>query len=698
METSRTNENGTHFPRTQRVELIGFPESIGGDLSELISKISQQDCLKFSSEKTAEDLFPSESFVSCIWFDPQKGVQPPCRSGLAIAITRNASASIQAELIRSGFDASLDLVQNSLQETAQIICAYAEKGAALDTDAPNVARHSVDHAYHPTVEYSNIGLEYLAISVEFLNIGIYALDYRQNETVAIWNKEMERLFRISSEDATGKRLDEFLTDPHIQKVFRESNSPRTRNRVIFPSKGASRSNFIADVSKTQLSDLEGQPCILLGIIKDITNRIHSENRLISAFNELEASKEKLEQSNLEIRKGIEKAKRLAVLAQSSNKAKSYFLSNISHELRTPLNSIVSLSYALLDGTFGKLNEQQAENLEIVSDSSKHLQSLINDILDLSKIELGKLNLKLAPTVIKDIAISSIRMVEQQALAKDVRCILEYNTTREHLTVDAKRLRQILLNLLVNGIKFTKPQTEVRLIVEDSEILDAIRFKVIDRGIGIAKSDYSRIFSPFTQLDDSLARQYEGTGLGLAIASKFVELHGGGVSVCSKPEEGSTFSITLPDSTTTAGNSKPSKTSLTEVALKALHMQNLVLIVDENEQSNDRLKTFFDRAGPCTPIFTLPNEISAYHDKIAPAAVFVDISLISVYGTDWITHSQKLSAWENTRWVLMSSLDLPENSDLASQFHFSRYLTKPLSTEQISEILLLPSPLVQNFQS
>ncbi len=410
--------------------------------------------------------------------------------------------------------------------------------------------------------------------------------------------------------------------------------------------------------------------------------------MIASFNELESSKEKLEQSNLEIRKGIEKANKLAVVAQSSNKAKSYFLSNISHELRTPLNSIVSLTHALLEGTFGDLNPKQHEHLEIVSDSSKHLQSLINDILDLSKIELGKMNLKFAHASVEDIARSSIRMIEQEASLKNVTCTLEILTDQDDLEVDAKRLRQILLNLLVNAVKFTKPNTNVILRIQEDRDLEALAFHITDHGIGINEDDFAKIFSPFTQLDDSLSRQYEGTGLGLAIASKFVELHGGGLKVQSEPDQGSTFTVTLPlcQPPTKAHGEAPARQSLAEIATDSKTTRNLLLIVDENDLSARRIEERVKTLTAFEPVLALPNEISAYHDQITPRAIFVDLNIIATHGTDWILNAKKLPAWKKTKWIAIGSLDLPQSHKTARRLGFNTCSCKPLSSAQLSQIL------------
>ncbi len=677
-------------PQIQRVELIALPDRFAEDLRHEVANNLGYDCLLLRDINSPSNLHPRDSLVRCHWIAGSCPVQDIGLPGAHIALGFDLEASRQAEIIAAGYTASIDLKQTGVSDAGKIIVAY------LKQVAKRVARNSPPFEIKPTppsAAFLNLppsntasGTGLLAAAVEMLEIGVYVLDQKKGNRISVWNSEMERLFARNKSEVIGKTVDQLFDDPIVRDVFCDMQSPYNRKRAIFPSKGPTQNNFIADISKSQVLSPNGQPTAIVGIIQDVTTRIFAENKLITAFNELECSKEKLEQSNLEIRKGIEKAKKLAVVAQSSNKAKSYFLSNISHELRTPLNSIVSLTHALLEGTFGDLNAKQTEHLEIVSDSSKHLQSLINDILDLSKIELGKMNLKFAETSVGDIARSSIRMIEQEASLKQVTCILEMQTQQEYLEVDAKRLKQILLNLLVNAVKFTKPNSNVTLRIREDADTQSLTFQIIDHGIGINENDFAKIFSPFTQLDDSLSRQYEGTGLGLAIASKFVELHGGGLKVQSKPDEGSIFTVSLPLKQPASDSEPKLRQTLSEIATNPRLSRNLLLIVDENESSALRIKEQVRRFTALNPVLALPNEISAYHDQVAPKAIFVDLNTIATHGTDWISNAKKMPAWKRTKWIAIGSLDLPDNHAAARQLGFDTCSCKPISNSLLSQIL------------
>jgi len=230
--------------------------------------------------------------------------------------------------------------------------------------------------------------------------------------------------------------------------------------------------------------------------------------------------------------------------EKANRLKSQFLATMSHELRTPLNSIIGFSELLEDETYGALNNKQMKYVGNIVVSSKHLLQLINDILDLAKVESGtvgihpeKLSLSDAMSVVKSV-------VEPLATKKDIGLSIEVADGVETITADPARLKQILYNLLSNAIKFTPTGGKVSITAAASN--GNVEISVTDTGIGIGEKDQQCIFSEFLQVEDSYARKYEGTGLGLALTRKLVELHGGRIWVESSPGKGSCFTFTIPD--------------------------------------------------------------------------------------------------------------------------------------------------------
>jgi signal transduction histidine kinase len=227
---------------------------------------------------------------------------------------------------------------------------------------------------------------------------------------------------------------------------------------------------------------------------------------------------------------------------TASQHKSDFLANMSHELRTPLNAIIGFSQALREGLFGEVNEKQKEYLDDILSSGNHLLALINDILDLSKVEAGQIELQLAPFSLPDALERGIAMVRERAMKDGVQVALDANGGFHVVTGDERRIRQVIFNLLSNAVKFTPAGGSVN--VRATQVNGEVHVSVADTGPGIAAEDVDRIFEEFQQTDAGI-EQGEGTGLGLALSKRLVELHGGHIWVDSEPGEGSTFVFTLP---------------------------------------------------------------------------------------------------------------------------------------------------------
>jgi len=231
-----------------------------------------------------------------------------------------------------------------------------------------------------------------------------------------------------------------------------------------------------------------------------------------------------------------------LLSDAADRAKSEFLSNMSHELRTPLTGILGFSSVLLEQTYGPLNDKQKQYIEVISASGKHLLEMINDLLDLTKIEAGKAELTLETVLVKELASASVSLIQERANTRGLQLSLLIATDVNTCIADKRRLKQILFNLLSNAVKFTESGT-VTLKVEQTS--STIKFSVIDTGIGIALADQATLFQPFWQLDSGLNRKYEGIGLGLALARKLARLHGGDITLHSQLGHGSCFTLHLP---------------------------------------------------------------------------------------------------------------------------------------------------------
>ncbi len=286
--------------------------------------------------------------------------------------------------------------------------------------------------------------------------------------------------------------------------------------------------------------------------------LNRERQVIELNMRLAQHAARLEETNREIA-------RQNLALEHASRMKSEFLANMSHELRTPLNAIIGFSQAMKSGLIGEMSEKQVECAGDILDSGTHLLSLINDILDLSKIEAGKMELDLEPTDIRQLLQNSWTVLKEKALAHRLSFELDMDDTA-WVMADQRKTKQILYNLLSNAVKFTPDGGTLALrmrrvdrsrlqgvhMVGDfhepggaDAVLSYLELSVRDTGIGISGQDIERLFKPFVQLDSGLARKYEGSGLGLALVKQLVELHGGALSLTSVPRQGSEFIVWLP---------------------------------------------------------------------------------------------------------------------------------------------------------
>ncbi|MEI7644634.1 MAG: ATP-binding protein [Chloroflexales bacterium] len=339
--------------------------------------------------------------------------------------------------------------------------------------------------------------------------------------IARMNRAFELLTGYAAEYLTGHTLDDMGLVSHEQFVDLRTN-------IITPLQSSNQ--LIA--AEFQLTNAQGAIRAVGMRVFGLTIRGHwhclSTMRDITTEKKVE---ETLRRANAELARAA--------------RTKDEFLANMSHELRTPLNAVLGLSEALQEQVYGPLNVRQHESLSVIESSGRHLLTLINDILDLSKVEAGRLDLQVEFISVADVCQSSLVFVKGMAIKKSIKLAFLLNDQMAEAAVDPKRMKQMLVNLLSNAVKFTPDKGQVSLDVIADAVAGVIRFNVQDTGIGIAPDDKARLFQPFMQLDSSLNRQHEGTGLGLALVRRLAELHGGSVTVESTPGQGSCFTISLP---------------------------------------------------------------------------------------------------------------------------------------------------------
>jgi PAS domain S-box-containing protein len=406
-------------------------------------------------------------------------------------------------------------------------------------------------------------------AAEILSIGTDITGRKQAEEALRRNEEQLRLIMenltdmVAVLDPDGRRLYDspshcgILGDPdklrgsssfqeihpedraRVKQVFQDTVRTGTGQRLEYRLIDLNGRPRHIESQGSVIRDAHGQVAQVIVVSRDVTERRQAEE----AIRELNAT---LEQRVAERTAELAAAKNRA---ESADRVKSAFLATMSHELRTPLNSIIGFTGLLLQGLAGPLNAEQTKQLGMVKDSGQHLLALINDLLDISKIEAGQIEIASAPFDLPQSIHKVVQTVTPLADKKQLPLTAQIAPDVSRITSDRRRVEQILLNLLSNAIKFTE-QGEVTLTAEivpgtRHSSHSTLRISVADTGLGIKREDLDRLFQPFGQLDTGLTRQHEGTGLGLAICKRLVERLGGTISVESEWGKGCTFQFTLP---------------------------------------------------------------------------------------------------------------------------------------------------------
>jgi len=296
----------------------------------------------------------------------------------------------------------------------------------------------------------------------------------------------------------------------------------------------------------------------------------------------------IEQRTSELKQEKEKA-------EESSRSKSTFLANISHELRSPLNTIIGMSEALQEEVYGTLLDKQKQSLECVISSGNHLLNLINEILDLSKIEAGKIDIEYSSINLRNFMEYTLGFIKPLALKKNIIIESKFSADIDQFYCDERKLLQILINLLSNAVKFTNQNGNIGFEIQYDKPDQMFEFLIWDTGIGISIADQERLFQPFVQLDSGYNRKYQGTGLGLALVAKLAEQLGGSVKVKSEVNNGSSFIVRIP-LRIDGVREQPEKSYKKKVTENHFFNGKSILICDDDENTNQTLKDYLESVG------------------------------------------------------------------------------------------------------
>ena len=374
-------------------------------------------------------------------------------------------------------------------------------------------------------------------------------------------------------------------------------------------------------------------------------------------------------------------------AEAGSRAKSEFLATISHELRTPLNAVLGLSQLMGQEIFGTLNEKQKEYVNCIQSSGEHLLSLINDILDLSKVEAGKEQLCFVPLDIQDVCEYCLAMVREQAYDRGLELNLDIEPQAKICIADERRCKQMLLNLLSNAVKFTLAG-KVSLIVR--KLPEGICFTVEDTGIGIAAEKLPLLFEPFRQLDSGLNRQFAGTGLGLALTRSLARLHGGNVTVKSTLGQGSQFTLCLPDwsSEELFLPSSSQEAGIYEGQSCPLGANSRILLVENDERSALLLKDYLQVIGHRVEHLTDSTNFLDSVRHFKPDLILMDVQLQGQYtGFDLLAALHREPDTKHLKVVMVTAMAMAGDRERCLEAGADEYLSKPIGIAQLEAILM-----------
>ncbi|MGA7496211.1 MAG: PAS domain S-box protein, partial [Isosphaeraceae bacterium] len=386
------------------------------------------------------------------------------------------------------------------------------------------------------------------------------------------------------------------------------------------------------------------------------------------------------------------------LARAS-RLKDEFLANMSHELRTPLNGILGISESLHEEVYGPLTPRQHRAILDVEDCGRHLLDLINDILDVAKIEAGKVELELGAHEVEQVCQASHRLIKEAALKKQISVSLAIDRSLRQLVADQRRLKQILVNLLSNAVKFTLQGGKIGLDVVGDRVKREVRFTVWDTGIGISPADQTRLFQPFLQLDSGLSRHYEGTGLGLVLVKRLTEMHGGALHIESEVGKGSRFTVVLPwienDSRSDEAeySSRPVAVSVSCCAPHEPGATPLILIVDDNTFSVRGLKDYLVFKGYCVELAADGETAIERAEGLHPDLIFMDIQMPGMDGLEAIRRIRLVPGLSAIPIVALTALAMPGDRDRTLEAGATEYVSKPASLDQLHRLIrsLLRTP-------
>ncbi len=659
---------------------IAFFHFVEADQKTVLLQAWSANTLKYCSASGAARHYPAEE--AGIWAEALKDKAPRIYNDYALAPNRKGTPEGHAPLKRL-------MVVPVIREDAVIALLgignkpgnYTERDAAavseLLSDAWEIilrkraedALRRMNAELELRVQERSAEIEAvrrrLELAARIGGVGVWEMDV---ESRAIsWDERMYQIYGCKPESFVPTLASwSALLHPQDEPIAAElrQNALRSGTRYegeyrIFRADGELR--YIATYGMP-VCKADGR-LTLLGVNIDVTHIKRAEQELMKHRDSLSAANA-----------ALEKAARL----------KDEFLASMSHELRTPLTGVLGFAEALQLDTYGELNERQRKAVKAIEDAGRHLLELINDVLDLSKIESGKMQLQPTFCSLADVCQASLQLVKGVAEQKKQKIYYAPPQSSISAYADARRLKQILVNLLSNAVKFTAPGGELGLEIQADEAAGLLRLSVWDRGIGIKTEDMQKLFQPFTQIDGSLKREYAGTGLGLSLVYKLTQMHNGAVEVESEFERGSRFTVILPWGKD--GSLYPCRAESANAAespARRGYPPPLALIADQDETLLKTTGEFLEGWGYAVVKARNGGDLLESAAKFHPALILADLSTPGMDETESVRRLRAVSA---APIFIFSAAVKPGDKERCLLAGASQFLVKPITPQKLKEAL------------
>ncbi len=513
---------------------------------------------------------------------------------------------------------------------------------------------------------------YLESLVEGSPTAIVTLN--RDERIQTCNKAFKTIFGYSADDAVGKNLDELVVPDKEKKEGRKLTLSSFYKESIHRELTRKRKDgSLVEVEVHAKSiDMDEKQVGVVAQYVDITERKRAEEQIRQQLSVIE-------QQNFELEKARD-------LAMEANKTKSAFLASMSHELRTPLNAIIGYSEMIIEEMSDDGETRYHGDLDRIHAAGKNLLELINEVLDLSKIEAGKMELYVEEFQLSDLIDEVVSTVQPLTEKNENSLVVNAAKDIQAVRLDHTKVRQILFNLISNASKFTQKGTitlTAAAIPANERASAAIVLKVSDTGIGLTEEQKSRLFKEFSQADNSTTRKYGGTGLGLSITKHFTEMMHGSIAIESTPNNGTTFTVTLPRSIESTGEKTSTAASLEKKSTSPITTKTAVLVIDDDPGVRDLLMRYLSKEGYLVECVISGDDGIKRAREILPMAIILDVMMPRKDG--WaVLQEIKNDPLLNSIPIIMYTMLDEKNFGLA--IGASEYLLKPVSKERIVEVL------------